>query len=197
MIKTEGLPSIGRFVEFLRRARKNRKMALALNIDQTFLKEVRSHEGVAGTERCIRWRQVGQNFCPASDRNGETFEQTLWRWRKSLVFLRQANRKMGDTIDMKKEIWKKTRVELFRDLDCDAQGLTGAEAAKRLAQNGPNELRAERQKSTIRIFLEQFADFLVILLIVAAAVSIALGDAESAVVILAVITMPMRPMVEK
>ncbi|BAK98246.1 putative calcium-transporting ATPase [Oscillibacter valericigenes Sjm18-20] len=90
---------------------------------------------------------------------------------------------------MKKEIWKKTRVELFRDLGCDAQGLTGAEAEKRLAQNGPNELRAERQKSTFRIFLEQFVDFLVILLIAAAAASIALGDAESAVVILAVITM--------
>jgi len=90
---------------------------------------------------------------------------------------------------MKKEIWEKARVELFRDLNCDAQGLTGTEAAKRLARSGPNELRAERQKSKIRIFLEQFADFLVILLIAAAAVSIALGDAESAVVILAVITM--------
>ena len=89
----------------------------------------------------------------------------------------------------KKEIWQKTRVELFRDLSCTEQGLTGEEAATRLQQNGPNELRAEKQKSTVRIFLEQFADFLVILLIAAAAVSIALGDAESAAVILAVITM--------
>lgn len=108
---------------------------------------------------------------------------------KVSLFLRPANRNMGDTMDMKKEIWKKPRVELFRDLGCGAQGLTGTEAAKRLTRNGPNELRAERQKSTIRIFLEQFADFLVILLIAAAAVSIMLGDAESAVVILAVITM--------
>ena len=92
-------------------------------------------------------------------------------------------------MDMKKENWNKTKAELFRDLGCDARGLTNAEAKKRLARNGPNELRAERQKSTIRIFGEQFADFLVILLIAAAAASIALGDAESAAVILAVITM--------
>ena len=45
------------------------------------------------------------------------------------------------------------------------------------------------KKSVLRIFLEQFADFLVIILILAAVVSAVLGDVESAVVILAVITM--------
>ena len=45
------------------------------------------------------------------------------------------------------------------------------------------------KKSTFRIFLEQFADFLVIILILAAVVSAVLGDVESTVVILAVITM--------
>ncbi|WP_294856623.1 cation-translocating P-type ATPase [uncultured Oscillibacter sp.] len=89
----------------------------------------------------------------------------------------------------KRGIWQKARVELFRDLRCGEEGLTEEEAALRLKQNGPNELLAEARKSTARIFLEQFADFLVIVLIAAAAVSIALKDAESAVVILAVITM--------
>jgi len=89
----------------------------------------------------------------------------------------------------KRGIWQKARVELFRDLLCGEEGLTEEEAALRLKQNGPNELLAEARKSTARIFLEQFADFLVIVLIAAAAVSIALKDAESAVVILAVITM--------
>ncbi len=89
----------------------------------------------------------------------------------------------------KRGVWQKARVELFRDLRCGEEGLTEEEAALRLKQNGPNELLAEARKSTARIFLEQFADFLVIVLIAAAAVSIALKDAESAVVILAVITM--------
>lgn len=89
----------------------------------------------------------------------------------------------------KRGVWQKARVELFRDLRCGEEGLTEEEAALRLKQNGPNELLAEARKSTAQIFLEQFADFLVIVLIAAAAVSIALKDAESAVVILAVITM--------
>ena len=88
-----------------------------------------------------------------------------------------------------RRIWQKSRMELFRDLDCGEEGLSAAEAAKRLEAYGPNELQAGGQKSVLRIFLEQFADFLVIILILAAAVSAALGDVESMLVILAVITM--------
>ena len=46
-----------------------------------------------------------------------------------------------------------------------------------------------KKKSTFQIFLEQYKDFLVIILIAAAIVSGFLGDAESAIVILVVITM--------
>ena len=107
-----------------------------------------------------------------------------------------------------KTIWQKSREELFQELSSTPEGLTGAEAARRLEHYGPNELqeggresarRLERygpnelreggKKSTFRIFLEQFADFLVIILILAAVVSAVLGDVESTVVILAVITM--------
>ncbi len=86
-------------------------------------------------------------------------------------------------------IWQKSRVELFRDLDCSDEGLSFQEAAARLEKNGPNELQGGKRKSVLRIFLEQFADFLVIILILAAIVSAVLGDVESTVVILAVITM--------
>jgi Ca2+-transporting ATPase len=58
-----------------------------------------------------------------------------------------------------------------------------------LAEHGPNQLQEGNKKSALRLFLEQFADFLVIILIAAAAVSAVLGDVESMVVILAVITM--------
>jgi len=92
-------------------------------------------------------------------------------------------------MNKEKPIWKKSRMELFRDLNCTDEGLSSQEAKRRLEQNGPNELQAGKQKSTLRIFLEQFADFLVIILILAAAVSAALGDVESMAVILAVITM--------
>jgi len=88
-----------------------------------------------------------------------------------------------------KQIWQKTSAELFRDLDCGAEGLSARKAAERLERYGPNELRGGGQRSVLRIFLEQFADLLVVILIAAAVVSAVLGDAESAVVILAVITM--------
>ena len=89
----------------------------------------------------------------------------------------------------KRADWQRTPEELCRELDCAPGGLTGEEAARRLAQYGPNELQSGAKKSTLRIFLEQFADFLVVILIAAAAVSAALGDVESMAVILAVITM--------
>lgn len=88
-----------------------------------------------------------------------------------------------------KPIWQKNRVELFRDLDCSENGLTQQEACRRLDQCGPNELQAGKQKRVARIFLEQFADFLVLILIAAAIVSAALNDVESMIVILAVITL--------
>ena len=88
-----------------------------------------------------------------------------------------------------KKIWQKSRMELLQDLSCGDGGLTAEEAAERLRKYGPNELQAGKQKSVFRIFLEQFADFLVIILILAAAVSAVLGDVESTIVILAVITM--------
>nr|WP_326185320.1 cation-translocating P-type ATPase [uncultured Oscillibacter sp.] len=90
---------------------------------------------------------------------------------------------------MEKQIWQKSSEELFQDLDCTGGGLTAVQAAKRLERYGPNELREGRRKSVPRIFLEQFADFLVLILIAAAAVSALLDDVESAIVILAVITM--------
>ena len=92
-------------------------------------------------------------------------------------------------MDHKKEIWQQTSQELGDGLQSGPGGLSGQEAARRLAQYGPNELREGGKKSTLRIFLEQFLDFLVIILIIAAVVSAVLGDVESMVVILAVITM--------
>ncbi len=88
-----------------------------------------------------------------------------------------------------KQIWQKNRVELFRDLKCGEDGLSAQEAKARLETYGPNELHSGTKKSVLRIFLEQFADFIVIILILAALISAAMGDVESTVVILAVITM--------
>ena len=92
-------------------------------------------------------------------------------------------------MNQEKQIWEMSRMELFRKLECKDEGLAGSEAESRLAKYGPNELVAGKKKSTLRIFLEQFTDFLVIILIIAAIISAFMGDVKSMIVILAVITM--------
>ena len=94
-----------------------------------------------------------------------------------------------DEMKQEKRIWQKTQKELLRDLDCREEGLTAVEARERLATYGPNELRTEKKKNVLLIFLEQFRDLLVVILLLAAAVSALLGDGESALVILAVVTL--------
>lgn len=54
------------------------------------------------------------------------------------------------------------------------KGLDDAEAKKRLSESGPNELETAKSKSLLRLFLSQFKDILIIVLIIAAAISGAL-----------------------
>ena len=88
---------------------------------------------------------------------------------------------------MEKKIWQRERGDLFEHLQCGEAGLSSQEAAKRLEQYGANELQAGGRKSTLRIFLEQFKDVLVVILLAAAGISAVLSDWESALVILSVI----------
>lgn len=67
--------------------------------------------------------------------------------------------------------------------------LTNEQAKKNLEKYGFNELEEGKKKSAFIIFLEQYKDFLVIILIISALISGVMGDIESAIVIFVVITM--------
>jgi Ca2+-transporting ATPase len=76
-----------------------------------------------------------------------------------------------------------TRDEAYEGLDTNPDGLTTAEAAKRLQENGPNELQAARRVSPWDIFLEQFKNVLILILLGATIVSLFLGHGIESVVI--------------
>ena len=66
-------------------------------------------------------------------------------------------------------------------------GLAEAEAAKRLAHHGPNELQEGRRRSSWRMLLDQFADFMIIVLIIAALISGMIGDVKDTVAIVVIV----------
>ena len=72
-----------------------------------------------------------------------------------------------------------SKENVLKDLQASDQGLTSSEAAKRLAANGKNQLEAAKPKSLIRRFFEQFTDPMIIVLLVAAAVSGVLAVVEN------------------
>ena len=67
-------------------------------------------------------------------------------------------------------------------------GLNDQQLSESLKSNGYNELNNETKDSALKIFLSQFKDFIVIILILAALISMFLGDIKSMSVILVVIT---------
>lgn len=89
---------------------------------------------------------------------------------------------------MMKEIYKMTEREAMIHINGGTEPLSEQQIAENREKYGPNELIEGKKKSTLRIFLEQFKDFLVIILIFAAVISGILGDLESTIVILVVIT---------
>ena len=70
-----------------------------------------------------------------------------------------------------------TTEEAAQRLETNPQsGLSSANAAKRLAQYGANELKEKRARSSWRMLLDQFADFMIVVLVGAAVVSGIVGD---------------------
>ena len=85
------------------------------------------------------------------------------------------------------EHYRKSSDEVMNSLGVTDKGLSSEEVKKRHEQFGYNELAEGKKKSTLQVFFEQFKDFLVIILIVAAIISASLGKAESAAVIMVVV----------
>lgn len=87
------------------------------------------------------------------------------------------------------KFYLKTKEELFAHFKSSETGLKTENLEKIREQYGKNILKEKEKKTALAIFLEQFKDFLVIILLVAASISFVSGNKESTIVILAVITL--------
>ena len=85
--------------------------------------------------------------------------------------------------------YQKKLDQLYTEFSSGENGLSTEQAVKNCEKFGRNVITEGKKKSIPMIFLEQYKDFLVLILIIAAIVSAFMKDVESCAVILVVITM--------
>lgn len=68
-------------------------------------------------------------------------------------------------------------------------GLSDKEAGKKLREHGPNTLTGSKRISVFRIFLQQFSDFMVLILLASTAISALMGEMTEAVTIVAIVVL--------
>lgn len=83
--------------------------------------------------------------------------------------------------------FRKTGTETLKELGTTLDGLTSDQVQVNREKYGDNQLEESERKSFIQVFLSQFRDLLVIILIIAAMISMATGNLESTLVIFCVI----------
>jgi Ca2+-transporting ATPase len=77
--------------------------------------------------------------------------------------------------------------ETALELKCSSKGLTNHEAKKRLLEHGQNQLKDKKKRSAIQMFIYQFKDLMILILVAAAIVSGLIGDTTDTFIILAII----------
>ncbi len=88
---------------------------------------------------------------------------------------------------MESRYYSQTPEQVLAAVESREEGLTSQQAQERLERFGPNALREEKKKPVWQVFLEQFKDLLVVILIAAAVISMLSGNVESTIVIFAVL----------
>jgi Ca2+-transporting ATPase len=109
----------------------------------------------------------------------------------AILARRDATRQSTVTLQTTTEPWHARPVEEVAALlgSSTSQGLTSDEASARIARDGLNELRTAEAASPLSILAGQFASLVVWVLIVAAIVSVALGEMADGIAILAIVVL--------
>lgn len=88
-----------------------------------------------------------------------------------------------------KDYWKSPISDLEKEFGTSKEGLSSERAKEILQEKGENVLKEGKKETVLQVFLHQFCDLLVIILTIAAIISLVSGNAESTVVIIAVLIM--------
>nr|WP_220024864.1 cation-translocating P-type ATPase [Lactobacillus helveticus] len=86
-----------------------------------------------------------------------------------------------------KQYYLQTKAKVLEELKTGSGGLSSQQAKDYLAKYGKNALIEGKKKTTLQVFLEQFKDLMVIILIIAAVISAFTGELDSTLVIIAVL----------
>ncbi|MFV0518143.1 MAG: calcium-translocating P-type ATPase, PMCA-type [Aminipila sp.] len=85
--------------------------------------------------------------------------------------------------------YKMTAEQVLKEVESSPKGLNEAQVKKNEEKYGKNQLEEEKKQGVLKVFLSQFKDLLVMILIVAAIISVFTGNLESTIVILVVIVL--------
>jgi P-type Ca2+ transporter type 2C len=86
--------------------------------------------------------------------------------------------------------WHQMSIEEVIDkLGSSLQGIAAADAQKLLLEHGPNELIEKKKKTLFMMFLDQFKDFMILVLIGAAIIAGVIGDASDTIAIIVIVAL--------
>ncbi|MBI5057312.1 MAG: cation-translocating P-type ATPase [Nitrospirae bacterium] len=84
---------------------------------------------------------------------------------------------------------QKNITSAIEELRSSAQGLSSEEAVRRLGEYGPNELKEKKKKTPFMMFLDQFRDFMILVLIAAAVISGFIGELSDTIAIIVIVVL--------
>ena len=84
---------------------------------------------------------------------------------------------------------QKTVEDVIEELNTSLKGISSEEAQKRLLEYGPNELKEKKKKTPLMMFLDQFRDFMILVLIAAALISGFIGELSDTIAIIVIVVL--------
>jgi Ca2+-transporting ATPase len=81
----------------------------------------------------------------------------------------------------------RTGDEVLKDLESAPEGLSEAEARRRLEHYGPNDIKETKKRTPLGMLLDQFKDFMIIVLIAAAVISGFIGELTDTIAIIVIV----------